>query len=85
MHLQSVVQQLLGDKRVDQTITNIVVPTFDIKLLQPTIFSAYEVCLMNISLTALLNMLKSMINMATLAQHVKEQDHETEGLEWHDA
>uniref|UniRef100_A0A0E0IDC9 PNPLA domain-containing protein n=1 Tax=Oryza nivara TaxID=4536 RepID=A0A0E0IDC9_ORYNI len=69
MHLQSVVQQLLGDKRVDQTITNIVVPTFDIKLLQPTIFSTYDVCLMNISLTALLNMLKSMINMATLAQH----------------
>jgi hypothetical protein len=43
-HLHSVVQQLLGDKRVDSTITNIVVPTFDIKLLQPTIFSTYNVC-----------------------------------------
>ncbi|EEE68866.1 hypothetical protein OsJ_27669 [Oryza sativa Japonica Group] len=41
-HLHSVVQQLLGDKRVDSTITNIVVPTFDIKLLQPTIFSTYN-------------------------------------------
>uniref|UniRef100_A0A0E0LVX9 Patatin n=1 Tax=Oryza punctata TaxID=4537 RepID=A0A0E0LVX9_ORYPU len=41
-HLHSVVQQLLGDKRVDQSITNIVVPTFDIKLLQPTIFSTYD-------------------------------------------
>uniref|UniRef100_A0A0D3H1C8 Patatin n=1 Tax=Oryza barthii TaxID=65489 RepID=A0A0D3H1C8_9ORYZ len=41
-HLHSVVQQLLGDKRVDSTITNIVVPTFDIKLLQPTIFSTYD-------------------------------------------
>uniref|UniRef100_A0A0E0LVX6 Patatin n=1 Tax=Oryza punctata TaxID=4537 RepID=A0A0E0LVX6_ORYPU len=41
-HLHSVVQQLLGDKRVAKTITNIVVPTFDIKLLQPTIFSTYD-------------------------------------------
>ncbi|EAZ07346.1 hypothetical protein OsI_29595 [Oryza sativa Indica Group] len=41
-HLHSVVQQLLGDKRVGSTITNIVVPTFDIKLLQPTIFSTYD-------------------------------------------
>ncbi|XP_006659497.2 patatin-like protein 2 [Oryza brachyantha] len=41
-HLHSVVQELLAGKRVHETITNIVVPTFDIKLLQPTIFSTYE-------------------------------------------
>uniref|UniRef100_A0A0D9X8W8 Patatin n=1 Tax=Leersia perrieri TaxID=77586 RepID=A0A0D9X8W8_9ORYZ len=41
-HLHSVVQELLGDTRIDKTITNIVVPTFDIKLLQPTIFSTYD-------------------------------------------
>ncbi|KAL5232223.1 hypothetical protein ABZP36_030999 [Zizania latifolia] len=40
--LHSMVRELLGDKRMNQTITNIVVPTFDIKLLQPTIFSTYE-------------------------------------------
>ncbi|KAL5230703.1 hypothetical protein ABZP36_029479 [Zizania latifolia] len=44
-HLHSVVRELLGDKRIDQTITNIVVPTFDIKLLQPTIFSTYDTLL----------------------------------------
>ncbi|KAG8087398.1 hypothetical protein GUJ93_ZPchr0010g7938 [Zizania palustris] len=41
-HLHSVVRELLGGTRIDQTITNIVIPTFDIKLLQPTIFSTYD-------------------------------------------
>lgn len=42
-HLHSVVKELLGDTRIDQTLTNIVIPTFDIKLLQPTIFSTFDV------------------------------------------
>jgi hypothetical protein len=42
-HLHSVVKELLGDTRVHQTLKNIVIPTFDIKLLQPTIFSTYNV------------------------------------------
>ncbi|KAF7104415.1 hypothetical protein CFC21_105314 [Triticum aestivum] len=41
-HLHSVVKELLGDTRVHQTLKNIVIPTFDIKLLQPTIFSTYD-------------------------------------------
>ena len=41
-YLHSVVKKLLGDTRVDQALQNIVIPTFDIKLLQPTIFSRYE-------------------------------------------
>ncbi|KAF0898903.1 hypothetical protein E2562_012610 [Oryza meyeriana var. granulata] len=41
-YLRSIVQELLGDKRVSQAITNVVIPTFDIKLLQPTIFSRYD-------------------------------------------
>uniref|UniRef100_A0A0D9X8W6 Patatin n=1 Tax=Leersia perrieri TaxID=77586 RepID=A0A0D9X8W6_9ORYZ len=41
-YLHSVVQKLLGETRVNQTITNVVIPTFDIKLLQPTIFSKYD-------------------------------------------
>ncbi|KAJ6815634.1 patatin-like protein 2 [Iris pallida] len=41
-YLHSKIQQLLGDTRLHQTLTNIVVPTFDIKLLQPTIFSTLE-------------------------------------------
>ena len=42
-YLHSVVKKLLGDTRVDQALQNIVIPTFDIKLLQPTIFSRYDV------------------------------------------
>uniref|UniRef100_A0A6I9SF62 Patatin n=2 Tax=Elaeis guineensis var. tenera TaxID=51953 RepID=A0A6I9SF62_ELAGV len=36
------IQELLGETRVHQALTNIVIPTFDIKLLQPTIFSTFE-------------------------------------------
>ncbi|KAJ6811277.1 patatin-like protein 2 [Iris pallida] len=41
-YLHSKIQQLLGDTRLHQTLTNIVMPTFDIKLLQPCIFSTLE-------------------------------------------
>jgi patatin-like phospholipase/acyl hydrolase len=41
--LHSIVKEKLGDKRLHQTMTNIVIPTFDIKRLQPTIFSSYQV------------------------------------------
>ncbi|CAH8374725.1 unnamed protein product [Eruca vesicaria subsp. sativa] len=36
-------EELLGDKRLDETLTNIVIPAFDIKKLEPVIFSSYEV------------------------------------------
>ncbi|KAF8391840.1 hypothetical protein HHK36_022178 [Tetracentron sinense] len=35
-------QELLSDMRIDQALTDVVIPTFDIKLLKPTIFSAFE-------------------------------------------
>ncbi|KAJ6344656.1 hypothetical protein OIU76_006222 [Salix suchowensis] len=41
--LHSIIKEKLGDKRLHQTLTNIVIPTFDIKRLQPTIFSSYQV------------------------------------------
>uniref|UniRef100_A0ACD5WG26 Uncharacterized protein n=1 Tax=Avena sativa TaxID=4498 RepID=A0ACD5WG26_AVESA len=41
-YLHAVVKELLGDTRVDQALQNIVIPTFDIKLLQPTIFTRYD-------------------------------------------
>ncbi|CAM0942945.1 unnamed protein product [Alopecurus aequalis] len=41
-YLHSVVKGLLGNTRVGQALQNIVIPTFDIKLLQPTIFSRYD-------------------------------------------
>ncbi|KAF0908531.1 hypothetical protein E2562_026322 [Oryza meyeriana var. granulata] len=42
-YLHSVVRELLREKRMNQTITNVVISTFDIKLLQPIIFSRFDV------------------------------------------
>ncbi|KFK32501.1 hypothetical protein AALP_AA6G250900, partial [Arabis alpina] len=42
-YLHQLIHDLLGDTRLHQTLTNVVIPTFDIKHLQPTIFSSYEV------------------------------------------
>lgn len=42
-YLHQLAKEKLGNTRLHQTLTNIVVPTFDIKRMQPTIFSSYEV------------------------------------------
>lgn len=42
-YLHEVVRKNLGSTMLHQTLTNVVIPTFDIKRLQPTIFSSYEV------------------------------------------
>lgn len=42
-YLHQLIHAKLGDTRLHQTLTNVVIPTFDIKHLQPTIFSSYEV------------------------------------------
>ncbi|XVF39971.1 hypothetical protein PTKIN_Ptkin01aG0075800 [Pterospermum kingtungense] len=42
-YLQELLREKLGDTRLNQTLTNVVIPTFDIKQLQPKIFSTYEV------------------------------------------
>lgn len=42
-YLHQLVKEKLGDTKLSQTLTNVVIPAFDIKLLQPTIFSSYEV------------------------------------------
>ncbi|KAM0933992.1 putative galactolipase [Dioscorea sansibarensis] len=41
-YLHSKIQQLLGNLTLDKTLTNVVIPTFDIKVLQPIIFSTFE-------------------------------------------
>ncbi|KAI3684754.1 hypothetical protein L6452_33980 [Arctium lappa] len=41
-HLHKVIQKKLQKKRLHETLTNVVIPTFDIKYLQPTIFSSYQ-------------------------------------------
>ncbi|KAF5468303.1 hypothetical protein F2P56_012466 [Juglans regia] len=41
-YLHGVLTEKLGETRLDSTLTNVVIPTFDIKHLQPTIFSSHE-------------------------------------------
>ncbi|KAH6783679.1 hypothetical protein C2S52_008638 [Perilla frutescens var. hirtella] len=41
-YLQQVIRDNLGHTRLHQTLTNIVIPTFDIRNMQPTIFSSYQ-------------------------------------------
>ncbi|CAL0322443.1 unnamed protein product [Lupinus luteus] len=41
-YLHKVVREKLEDIRLHETITNVVIPTFDIKCLHPTIFSSYQ-------------------------------------------
>lgn len=42
-YLREVVREKLGETRLHETLTNIVIPTFDIKSLQPIIFSSYQI------------------------------------------
>lgn len=44
-YLHKLIREKLGYTRLNQTLTNIVIPAFDIKKLQPTIFSSYKVVL----------------------------------------
>ncbi|KAG4153871.1 hypothetical protein ERO13_D03G020600v2 [Gossypium hirsutum] len=41
-YLRSLINKLLGDITLKQALTNLVLPTFDIKLLQPVIFSSND-------------------------------------------
>lgn len=51
-YLHKLVQEKLGNKRLQETLTNVVIPTFDIKTLQPTIFSSYEVIIIYVIICA---------------------------------
>lgn len=50
-YLHQIVRDKLGDALLHDTLTNVVIPTFDIKNLQPTVFSTYEVFLWDIVFT----------------------------------
>ncbi|WOK94320.1 patatin-like protein 2 [Canna indica] len=41
-YLHKKVKQLLKDTKLSHTLTNLIIPSFDIKLLQPVIFSSFE-------------------------------------------
>lgn len=42
-YLRSITRQILGNTTLKQTITDVIIPTFDIKRLQPTIFTTDDV------------------------------------------
>ncbi|XP_076959300.1 patatin-like protein 3 isoform X1 [Bidens hawaiensis] len=42
-YLKSLVTGILGTTKLNQTLTNVVIPTFDIKNMQPVIFSSFQV------------------------------------------
>ena len=53
-YLHNLIKEKLGRTRLHQTLTSVVIPTFDIKSLQPSIFSSYEVDLaLSLSLSLL--------------------------------
>ncbi|XP_031498062.1 patatin-like protein 2 [Nymphaea colorata] len=41
-NLHKIVKEKLGKRKLLETLTNVVIPTFDIRLLQPVVFSTYE-------------------------------------------
>jgi patatin-like phospholipase/acyl hydrolase len=41
--LRNLIRSMLGETRVSDTLTNVIIPTFDVRLLQPIIFSTYDV------------------------------------------
>ncbi|KAK1427398.1 hypothetical protein QVD17_16082 [Tagetes erecta] len=41
-YLHNIIHEKLQDRRLHEAVTNIVIPTFDIKYLQPVIFSSYQ-------------------------------------------
>ncbi|KAL5209233.1 hypothetical protein ABZP36_004856 [Zizania latifolia] len=41
-YLHGQIRSMLGETRVRDTLTNVVIPTFDVRLLQPIIFSTYD-------------------------------------------
>ncbi|KAK1267572.1 hypothetical protein QJS04_geneDACA000297 [Acorus gramineus] len=41
-YLHSLVRRVLGETHLDKMLTNVVIPSFDIKLLQPTIFTTHN-------------------------------------------
>ena len=55
-YLRKIIRKTLGNRRLRETLTRVVIPTFDIKLLQPAVFSTFEVDILTlISINICLN------------------------------
>jgi len=44
-YLHKLIKNMTQDTLLSQTLTNVVIPSFDVQHLQPTIFSSYQVLL----------------------------------------
>ncbi|CAJ1929697.1 unnamed protein product [Sphenostylis stenocarpa] len=54
-YLHKLIRTGFGDTKLHQTLTNVVIPTFDVKKLQPTIFSSFQVIATEAALDAALS------------------------------
>ncbi|XP_039052348.1 patatin-like protein 2 [Hibiscus syriacus] len=84
-YLHGLLREKLGETRLHQTLTNVVIPTFDVKRLQPRIFSSYEVR-MDPSTDALLSDICIGTSAAPTylpAHHFQTQDSTGEPKEFH--
>lgn len=43
VYLHKIIKDIMKEKRLHETLTNVMIPTFDIKLLQPVCFSSLKV------------------------------------------
>lgn len=46
-HLRDIIQKLLKETMLSESLTNVIIPSFDIKLLQPTVFCTSKVILLD--------------------------------------
>ncbi|OMO74898.1 Patatin/Phospholipase A2-related protein [Corchorus olitorius] len=85
-YLHKIAKEKLGETRLHQTLTNVVIPTFDIKQLQPKIFSSYEVKNNDHSKNALLSDICIGTSAAPTylpAHHFKTKDSNGQDKEFH--
>ena len=47
-YLHKIINDLLGETRVKETLTNVVIPTYDFKCVKPTIFSLFKAQILNL-------------------------------------
>jgi len=46
-HLRDIIQKLLKETMLSESLNNVIIPSFDIKLLQPTVFCTSKVILLD--------------------------------------
>ncbi|KAJ9177239.1 hypothetical protein P3X46_012477 [Hevea brasiliensis] len=84
-YFRKLVRKILGARRLTETVTRVVIPTFDIQLLQPAVFSTFEAEI-DASKDALLSDVCISTSSAPIyfpAYHFKAKDSEGNDREFH--